>query len=107
MSLKVFDLRCPRCGDEQHDVLLDDTKLPDCGRCGRSRMVKMPSAVGALVTLTKGRSTESRETYNREFRARMEKRSADFDKTPRGRAEREGAIHRQIKAGNLGPKKEG
>jgi hypothetical protein len=101
MSLKVFDLRCPRCGVEEHDVLLDDARLPDCARCRRVRMVKMPCAQRALVTLTKGRSPESRESYKQEFRERMNKRSADFDKTPRGRAEREGAIYRQMKAGNL------
>lgn len=92
--MPLYEYECTSClkRTEVHRSM-DDRKRPTpCGSCGATATLVI-SATSAPV-IGPGRSSESRQDHATRNRARLLKRSQDWDKSPAGRAQRTASIRR-------------
>jgi len=98
--MPLFDLKCPRCSNWRDDVLVkSDGALPACDLCD-TVMEKLPPLVARAV-FAAGRSAESKAEWSASQRARLEKRSTDYDNKGPGKAAREEQIAKLKEKGTI------
>jgi predicted nucleic acid-binding Zn ribbon protein len=102
--MPLADYQCPECAFFREDVLLKSSE-PDpfieCSSCG-TRMERCPPRVATPV-FTAGRSAESRAAWGAKEKARLQKRSDDYDRSPRGSLARQEQIAKLQKNGTIPP----
>jgi hypothetical protein len=100
--MPLFDFKCPRCSNWRTDVYLKASDAPPpCDLCDTS-MEKLPPLVAQAV-FAPGRSAESRAEWGAAQKARLMKRSDDYDASPQGKQAREEQIDKLRKRGTLLP----
>lgn len=95
--MPLYDLKCP-CGLTSFDVLVRKPADMKCMNCGK-KMKKLPSLPAAPV-FAAGKSAQSQHEWAKKEKARLTKRSADYDKT-KGKAEREATIEKLRAKGTI------
>lgn len=99
--MPLFDFQCPRCSNWRDDVLVRGDDAPKCDLCD-TPMVRLPPLVAPPV-FAAGRSPESKSEWGAKEQARLHKRSLEYDKSPKGKQEREERVAALRKNGTIPP----
>lgn len=98
--MPLYDIECPSCGGVVKDHLAKaDEALPSCPQC-HVPYKKLPSHVSFAFGMPHAHA--SKMEWAQQRRTELEKRSNDFDKTPRGRNIRNESIARAYGLGKKG-----
>lgn len=98
--MPLYDYSCDDCGKVQElHRTVDDRQRPalcECGKPAHLAILQVPPFI-----LGQGRTHSGVVEWKEREKARLTKRSLAHDKSPRGKADREAALHRQMKHGNI------
>lgn len=90
--MPLYDFVCPKCRNWRDDVLVRSDAEYKCDLCDTVMDRQLPLV--APPVFAKGRSAESQHEWGIKERARLEKRSLDYDTKGKGKQEREGQIEK-------------
>ncbi len=100
--MPLFDVRCPKCERVFEDILIGPHDASHiCPKCGvfLEKMVSAPAKPQFARGIYPGTAAE----WNAKQRATLEKRSNDYDASPRGKEERRRVLEEGAKRGNVPP----
>lgn len=99
--MPIFDLQCPHCFACKFDSLMKHDEKRLCVFCGTpmERLVSCP----APPVFARPTSAQGAYEWGMKERARLEKRSDAYDKSPRGQQERDEQIYKLRKNGTIPP----